>query len=90
MPRRSFFPSLLCVGLFRPSWGTYDPAHPVHSCGTNTLDGLATVGSAGLQLVYSVSAGVSDDEGTLVAAITAGLCLPLARLRRRLRRGRPC
>lgn len=53
-------------------WGAYNPANPVQSWGTNTLDGLATVGSAGLQLVYSFSAEVGDDEGTLAYGDSGG------------------
>lgn len=53
-------------------WGVYDPANPVQSWGTNTLDGVATLGSAGLQLVYSFSAGVGADEGTLAYGDSGG------------------
>jgi hypothetical protein len=53
-------------------WGSYDPANPVKSWGTNNVLGLATSGSAGLQIVYDFSLGVSDDEGTLAYADSGG------------------
>lgn len=46
-------------------WGDYNSANPVKSWGTNNVAGLVNGGGAGLQLVYSFSSGVSDNEGTL-------------------------
>lgn len=53
-------------------WGAYNPADPVLSWGTNTLDGIGALGSAGLQLIYSFSADVSADEGTLAYGDSGG------------------
>jgi hypothetical protein len=46
-------------------WGDYNSTTPVQSWGTNNVAGVANLGSLGLQLVYSFSFGVSDNEGTL-------------------------
>lgn len=53
-------------------WGAYNPTNPVQSWGTNTLEGLYGLGSAGLQLGFTFSAGVSDDEGTLAYGDSGG------------------
>lgn len=53
-------------------WGVYNPANPVQSWGTNTLEGLYNFGSKGLQLGFTFSAGVSDDEGTLAYGDSGG------------------
>jgi hypothetical protein len=53
-------------------WGAYNPASPVQSWGTNTLEGVYSLGSAGLQLGFTFSAGVSDDEGTLAYGDSGG------------------
>jgi hypothetical protein len=46
-------------------WGDYNSASPVQSWGTNNIEALVNFGSAGLQLAYSFSPGVSVNEGTL-------------------------
>lgn len=46
-------------------WGSYNSTNPVQSWGTNNVAGLADFGAAGLQLAYTFSSGVSDNEGTL-------------------------
>jgi len=46
-------------------WGDYNSASPVLSWGTNNLDAVESISGAGLQLVYSFSKGISDNEATL-------------------------
>jgi len=53
-------------------WGTYYPANPVQSWGTNTLAGLTDLGAAGIQLTFSFSSGAGANEGTLAYGDSGG------------------